>query len=310
MSARPLPADIVVFERGWLSSNNILLLGPEDTALIDSGYGTHAKQTLALVQAKLGSRPLDCLINTHLHSDHCGGNAALQSRYPAVRTCIPPGQAAAVRQWDELALSYQATGQFCPPFAFTDLLVPGTRIRLAGRDWEIHAAPGHDPDSVILFQPDLRLLISADALWESGFGVVFPEIEGRQAFSAVGDTLGLIESLDPKLVIPGHGSVFTDVSTALQTARQRLSRFMASPERHAWHAAKVLLKFKLLEQQRISLRDLLQWARQTSYFSLLRQSYFADQDLLNWLGVLLEDLQRSGAAGLERETDEPILVNL
>ena len=38
-------------------------------------------------------RPLDLLLNTHLHSDHCGGNAALQARHPGVRTLIPPGQA-------------------------------------------------------------------------------------------------------------------------------------------------------------------------------------------------------------------------
>ena len=46
----PLPTDITVFERGWLSSNNILLCGDQATALVDSGYGSHAPQTLALVR--------------------------------------------------------------------------------------------------------------------------------------------------------------------------------------------------------------------------------------------------------------------
>src|SRR5690606_25945662 len=70
-----LPPSIQVFERGWLSSNNILFTGADGTALVDSGYVTHAPQTLALVRQVLAGRPLERLLNTHLHSDHCGGNA-------------------------------------------------------------------------------------------------------------------------------------------------------------------------------------------------------------------------------------------
>ncbi len=43
-----LPAGMQVFERGWLSSNNILFIGEQQAALVDSGYLTHAPQTLAL----------------------------------------------------------------------------------------------------------------------------------------------------------------------------------------------------------------------------------------------------------------------
>jgi len=52
------------------------------------------------VDSALQGRPLDLLLNTHLHSDHCGGNAALQARYPALQTLIPPGHADYVRVWD------------------------------------------------------------------------------------------------------------------------------------------------------------------------------------------------------------------
>ncbi len=45
--------------------------------LIDTDYVSHASQTFALVQQKLGPRKLDTIINTHLHLDHCGGNALL-----------------------------------------------------------------------------------------------------------------------------------------------------------------------------------------------------------------------------------------
>jgi glyoxylase-like metal-dependent hydrolase (beta-lactamase superfamily II) len=305
MTAALLPPDIRVFERGWLSSNNILLLSETGNALIDSGYVSHAAQTLALLDEALGPQPLDLLVNTHLHSDHCGGNAALQARFPGLRTLIPPGHAEQVRRWDAAALSYTPTGQSCPPFRLDAVLVPGTSLRLGARDWAVHAAPGHDPHSVILFEPEHRLLVSADALWQNGFGVVFPEIEGLQAFDEVGATLDLIESLRPRLVIPGHGRPFEQLDPALAAARQRLAQFRADPRRHARHAAKVLLKFKLLELQQIALADFHDWAAQTPYFALLHESYFAGSDFRSWIDELLQDLVRAAAARL----DGPILFN-
>ncbi|MGL4807492.1 MAG: MBL fold metallo-hydrolase, partial [Giesbergeria sp.] len=211
-----LPPEVTVFERGWLSSNNVLFVGEHSgSALVDTGYCTHSAQTLALVQSALGGRPLERILNTHLHSDHCGSNAALQQAWPQVHTAIPPGQAAHVRDWDPFALSYTPTGQECPQFRCDALLQPGTEELLGDRPWQVHAAPGHDPHSIVLFEPQDRILISADALWESGFGVVFPELDGADAFDEVARTLDLIEHLAPRTVIPGHGPVFHDAPRAL-----------------------------------------------------------------------------------------------
>ena len=180
-----------VFERGWLSSNNVLIQGDGPTALVDSGYSSHAALTLALVQEALHGRPLDLLLNTHLHSDHCGGNALLQAHYPALQTRIPPGHADAVTQWDADTLTYTPTGQTCPRFTHQGLLNAGRNHRnWVHTRWEVHGAKGHDPHSVVLFQRDAGVLISADALWNNGFGVVFPELEGIEAFRRSGRNAG------------------------------------------------------------------------------------------------------------------------
>ena len=290
-----------VFERGWLSSNNVLIMGDGPSALVDSGYGSHAPLTLALVQDALSDRPLDFMLNTHLHSDHCGGNALLQASYPALQTRIPPGHADAVTHWNPDTLTYTPTGQACPRFTQQGLLMPGDRLQLGSHTWEVHGAKGHDPHSIILFQRDSGVLISADALWNNGFGVVFPELEGVEAFDEVGETLDLIETLQPSTVIPGHGPVFQDVGEALARARSRLAQFRASPEQHLRYALKVLVKFKLLEWQSIALTDLLAWVRQTPYFQAFMPAPGpADADRV-WLTQLLKDLERSGSARLEGE---------
>lgn len=301
-----MPPGVTVFERGWLSANNILFVGHSGTALVDSGYCTHAPQTLALVEGALGARPLDLLLNTHLHSDHCGGNAALQARYSALRTLIPPGLAPKVIDWDPVALTYVPTGQLCPRFAIAGVLEPGAEIALGGQVWQAHAAPGHDPHSVVLFEPASRTIISADALWENGFGVIFPELEGEQAFAEVAGTLDLIERLRPATVIPGHGKVFSDVTGAMVAARRRLDSFARDPQRHANHAAKVLLKFKLLELQRISMAAFTEWARITPYFGMVHSRWFAGQAITQWIEGVAGELVAAGVA--RREGD--FLVNV
>jgi glyoxylase-like metal-dependent hydrolase (beta-lactamase superfamily II) len=249
-----LLASMHVFERGWLSSNNVLFIGRDETTLVDTGYATHAEQTVALVKHALQGRSLDRVVNTHLHSDHCGGNAALQSAF-ACRTSIPAAEAEKVRSWNEDELTYKETGQQCPRFRFDDTVSPGDVLTLGDMAWQALAAPGHDPHSLIFFCPEEGILISADALWESGFGVVFPELEGESGFAEVKATLELIASLDVKLVIPGHGAPFTDVGKALATAFSRVEYFMADPARNAQNAVKVMLKFLLLERQSMPLEE-------------------------------------------------------
>lgn len=286
-------AGAVFLERGWLSSNNVLFRHGECNALVDSGYSSHAQQTLALVEHALSEQPLHLLLNTHLHSDHCGGNAQLQARYPDLKTFIPPGQSDAVTQWDEGALTYRQTGQSCSRFTHTGLLTPGSVVRLGPMDWEVHSAKGHDPHAVVLFQPDLCILISADALWGNGFGVVFPELEGVAAFDEVAETLDLIAQLAPQTVIPGHGPIFQDVESALERARSRLQQFRSSPAQHRRYAMKVLIKFRLLEWQRIPWHDLRQWALQTPYLAdvMPKEAHAADA----WLSDLLSELAHAQA---------------
>jgi glyoxylase-like metal-dependent hydrolase (beta-lactamase superfamily II) len=113
-------------------------------------------------------------------------------------------------------------------------------------------------------------------LWENGFGVVFPELEGADAFSQVAATLDLIERLNPKTIIPGHGRMsFSYAPEVLARARQRLDSFVNNPPRHAHHAAKVLLKFKLLETQRQNFQEFAQWAIETPYFMQIKKQSFS-----------------------------------
>ncbi len=289
--------DLQVFERGWLSSNNILLHGAADqpATLIDSSHCLHAEQTAALVRHAL--RPGEVLgrvVNTHLHSDHCGGNAALQRTFGS-SLVIPPGHADAVARWDDAQLTFRDTGQRIERFTHDAVLWPGEALEVGARTWQAHAAPGHDPHSLILFDAERRVLISADALWANGFGVVFQELDGEAAFDEVAAALDLIERLDPALVIPGHGAPFTDVAVALARARSRLAAFRADPSRHARHGIKVMLKYHLLEERQQALPLLHAWFEATPLMQRVWQRLGCPEGSPHaWADNLLADLTRQG----------------
>jgi glyoxylase-like metal-dependent hydrolase (beta-lactamase superfamily II) len=263
-----------VLERGWVSSNNILLFDSDDSAtLIDTGYVAHSEQTLLLVRHALGGRKLARIINTHLHSDHCGGNALLKKMLgPTV--VIPPGHAEAVGRWDDAALGYSACGQACDRFMHDELIQPGERVLLAGGEWQAFASPGHDPHSIALWNSHDRTLISADALWQHGFGAIFAEVEGQSGFAEQRAILELIKELQPHLVIPGHGAPFTDVDQALARAFARLDALETSPVRNARNVIRTLIKFHLLIVRQIALDDLVARCGGWRYARIVNEQYF------------------------------------
>ena len=288
-----------IIERGWVSSNMVVFCGGASTDIVDTGYSRHAAQTLALVRHALGPRPLERIFNTHAHADHMGGNAALKRAYPDVRIGIPAGDADLVREWDEQALHLVPMGQQCERFSFDLTVSAGDLLTLGDREWRAIASPGHDMNSLMLWCEHERILIAADALWEDGFGVLFPALPPTNAFehtfAAQSATLDAIAALGARLVIPGHGAPFVDVTGALGRARSRLDYFMAEPARIARNAAKVALSFLLMIEGRLQLSTLDERLAQLSLLVAINHSAYGLDDA-RYAAQLTAELVKSGAA--------------
>ncbi len=294
-----LPQSMRVLERDWLSANHILFFDDGHHAtVVDTGYVKHADFTCALIERSLGGRSLKRIINTHLHSDHCGGNQALAARHPA-EIFVPKGSYPIARDWVLEQLNFTVTGQRCERFHPAGFLQDGDRLVLGGLHWQVHAAPGHDPESILLFEPSHRIMISADALWEDGFGVTFPELSGESGFHEQSQVLDLIESLNPLVVIPGHGPVFTEVELALIRARSRLAWLREDPLRNARYALKVLVKFLMLDLERATAKQLMDYLGKAQVLvDTARMLSMPVPQALDWS---LESLVKSQALRQEQE---------
>ncbi len=302
-----LPPQVRVIERGWLSSNNILFHEGDAATLVDSGYMAHGEQTVALVREALEGRRLARLVNTHSHSDHIGGNALLK-RVFGCEIMIPAGIEAAVRAWDEQALLLTPSGQRGDPFIHDAVVAAGDEFEMGGMRWQALPAPGHDMAALVYHAPEARLLISGDALWRDGFGIVFAEVMGLgPGLRATRETLEMIGRLAVDVVSPGHGAPFAEFDDALDRALKRVAAFEADPARMARNAIKACFTFNLLERQSLPVAELPAYIESIPFFHDVATRILG-MDTHACADWLLAELSRAGAVAVRDDAVVPLMA--
>jgi glyoxylase-like metal-dependent hydrolase (beta-lactamase superfamily II) len=222
--ALPIAEGIHVLQgEGGFGGGNIgLLAGQDFVTLIDDGLEPLAPLLLESIEATVG-RPVNFIINTHVHGDHAGGNAhfAAQGAVVFAHTNIRK------RLLDDAKAAGGLRG--LPVVTFDD----GVAFHLNGLDAQVFHVPGAhtDGDAAIHFaQADV--LFTGDLL----FNGLFPFIDLDSGGSVDGyiaaqqQLLGMIG--EGTRVVPGHGEVTDRAGLAenlrvLKEARQRVQALVA-----------------------------------------------------------------------------------
>jgi rhodanese-related sulfurtransferase/glyoxylase-like metal-dependent hydrolase (beta-lactamase superfamily II) len=101
-----------------------------------------------------------------------------------------------------------------PDFIFeknVDMSMGHTKIEL------MHIGPSHSPDDIQLWMPQKKILISGDTAFNERMLPIFPHTRTEEWI----ETWDLIEALEPKIVIPGHGHP-TDLATVTKFTKDYL----------------------------------------------------------------------------------------
>jgi glyoxylase-like metal-dependent hydrolase (beta-lactamase superfamily II) len=226
--------------------------------LIDTGMhqpGSMAQLERAMEQVNLQLEHVRLLACTHAHSDHWGQAAPICDRadcelwlHPnhehATRSAGDP-EAAIARRIEvgrqsgvpESALSAYAERAKEIPSGIARViephraLVPGVEIETDLGLWTVHETPGHAPSHVCLFQREHRLLISGDHL----LGRISLFYDYGWTPDPVGEfvsSLAIVEQLDARLCLAGHGKPFLDVGGHIEANRklvdERLGRVLSA----------------------------------------------------------------------------------
>jgi glyoxylase-like metal-dependent hydrolase (beta-lactamase superfamily II) len=239
----PLPWPGVPHCNAWAvaAGDGIVLF---DTGMHEPGSMAHLERALAMCNLSLENVRL--VVCTHAHSDHYGQAATIVQRagcelwmhpnYEHMRQMAEDPEAAFTRRLEvarqsgvpEEPLRRYAAGRrtyesgIAAVIAPDRELLPGVTIDSDLGEWIVYETPGHAPSHVCLFQPERRLLISGDHL----LGRISLYFDYGHSVDPVGEFLGsldVVEKLDARLCLPGHGRTFTDVAAHIEGNRELVS---------------------------------------------------------------------------------------
>jgi glyoxylase-like metal-dependent hydrolase (beta-lactamase superfamily II) len=211
-----------------------------DTGMHEPGSMGHLERAMDQVGLKLEHVRL--LVCTHAHSDHYGEAATIVERtgcelwmhpaYEHVKLAATDYDAALERRLEialqsgvpEAALNAYREQQRGRGIGIAGLvppdreLVPGVVVETDLGPWTVHETPGHAPSHVCLFQAEKRVLISGDHL----LGRVSLYYDFGHTPDPAGEflrSLDVVDALDARLCLPGHGRTFTDVRAHVDANR-------------------------------------------------------------------------------------------
>ncbi|WP_202594995.1 MBL fold metallo-hydrolase [Blastopirellula marina] len=172
--------------------------GATDCLVVDPGL---EPEKILDFLSEHGLTPI-AILNTHGHSDHIAGNAALKKSYPAAPLIIGRGDADKLTDPQKNLSAAFGVALISPP---ADQLVDeGAVLDLAGIQLEVRDAPGHSSGHVVFVIHDAQVVLGGDVLFAGSIG--------RTDFFD-GDFGALRDAIHDKLftlpgefiVYPGHG---------------------------------------------------------------------------------------------------------
>jgi glyoxylase-like metal-dependent hydrolase (beta-lactamase superfamily II) len=302
-----LPDSMAFLERDWLSANHVMFRdeidGAKQATIVDTGYVRFAATTLEKISHTLRSWDaiaLAKIINTHIHSDHIGGNTSVQRAYCDCKIAVPAAEQSMLLNWDSPDQMLSYADQEAERFSWDETIDAGDALTLGGERWEAIATPGHDMGSVVLYCERLRILISADALWENGFGFVVPQAIDPKPLAAQRATFKRLAQLDVALVIPGHGRMFKDFKSSLKRASEKLDAFAEDDMKIARNVVKGMFIYSMMWRGEMRIDELVDYVQRVGVHRDYNAQFFrmSDEAFSNWLvdeGVRAGKLRCDGA---------------
>lgn len=199
----PLPWALVPHCNAWALARG------DGIVLIDCGLGRPgALRDLERALESAGFVPEDVrlLVCTHAHRDHCGQAAAVQARSGCELWIHPRREHFTAKNG---------------PLDVARELVPGVVVESDAGSWDVYETPGHAPSHVVLHQPAQRLLLSGDHVL-GRTSLYFDHGWTPDPVAEFLASLEVVERLDVRLTLSGHGRPFTDLRGHVAACRQRV----------------------------------------------------------------------------------------
>ena len=252
---------------GYSVVNCTLIEGEESCILVDTMTGMDHAGVVAAEFRKITDKPIRTIVYTHFHADHVSGAAAFVSADD-----VASGRVEIIAQQDLVSHVTRDVGLIAPILGRRAMYQFGMRLPIGeagtvgaglgppprpgprsffaptvtfedaysgetgGVRFEIHLIPSETEDQCAVWLPDRRVLLSADAVYES-----FPNIyalRGTRFRDPMAWARGLdrLKAFDAEILVPHHGrpvegaeriaALLTDYRDAVQYVHDQTLRYM------------------------------------------------------------------------------------
>ncbi|MEM9179602.1 MAG: MBL fold metallo-hydrolase [Pseudomonadota bacterium] len=198
-----------------------LIVGSERALLFDTGAGL---RDISTPIANLTDKPIHVVLS-HFHFDHVGGVGAfdniLMLDIPSVRRHAK-GDTLNMSRYQHLGF---IDGQSDPRITVSRWFQHGESFDLGDRHLKLFSAPGHTPESVVVFDPGSDLLFTGDYFYE---GNLYAFVPGSSRSSYLETAEMLLKHVSPQTRVYGAHAKSNSVSppllsiTSLQSLRDQL----------------------------------------------------------------------------------------
>lgn len=265
--------DFYFIERGYLSANHFAYRA-ERPVLVDTGYISRFSRTEE-EPAGVGvdAERVGLIVATHTHSDHIGGNARIQERSGCGIALHPVGRHY-VESGDKWSMWWTYYDQEAELFDPTQSLEDGEILPIGPHRFRVLHTPGHASDGIVLYEEEGKVLLSSDALWEDDLPVVTAQMEGSRAPFLLLETQEKLESLDVRVIYPGHGPPFTDLRSAVSHTREKVEGYLEDPDRLGDDVLKRIFVYSILMRGSVQEETFLPYLMSTAWFPDTIDFYF------------------------------------
>jgi hydroxyacylglutathione hydrolase len=265
--------DLFFIERGYLNSNHFVYRS-KSPVLIDTGYIADFNETAGVINdLGISLSDVTLIINTHTHCDHIGGNKAIQEASGCDIALHKVGKYF-IDSRDDWSTWWRYYSQEADFFNCTQSLEDGQMIIVGPYEFQVIYTPGHASDGIVLYNRKEKILISSDTLWENDMAVITIRVEGSRALFDMQESLEKIESLDVKMVYPGHGRPFSNIKEAISKSEEKLEGYFHHPEEIGDDLIKKIMIYTLLMKRAIGENALFPYLMGTYWFKETIDLYF------------------------------------
>ena len=206
-AAAPAPLTLDVYNPGAAAIfpvSSVLVSGAKDAILVDAQFGKAQAQQL-VDKIRASGKHLTTIYISHGDPDYYFGLETLTRAFPDAKVLASGPTVEHINQTKDAKLAFWGPqmGADVPASLIVPQVLKGNTLELEGRELDVVGLAGRQPERSFVWIPSLKAVVGGVVVADN-LHVWMADTQTPQSHKQWLATLKRIDSLQPKIVVPGH----------------------------------------------------------------------------------------------------------